>query len=83
MINAIPFVGWILDLVFKVSLAIPFWIIWTVCGLGAKYFYFLPSIYQAPGFWNCVGLFMAIPILYSIVVPKFVSVSNEQKVGAE
>jgi hypothetical protein len=83
VLNAIPFFGWIMDFGLKVSLAIPFWFIWTICGLGKKYFYFLPQVYQHVPFWNCVGLFMAVPILYNIFIPKFVSVSNTQKVGSE
>ena len=79
MLNAIPGIGWALDFFFKVSLAIPFWLIWTWFGLGEKYFYFLPPVYQAPGFWNCVGLFIAVPILYLIFVPKLFSVKVEQK----
>jgi len=76
MMSYIPVVGWFLDLFFKVSLALPFWLAWTVCGLGEKYFYFLPPVYHAPGFWNCVGLFIALPILYHIFIPKLASVSQ-------
>ena len=78
MLNAIPGIGWALDFVLKVSLAIPFWLIWTVFGLGEKYFGFLPPVYQTPSFWNCVGLFIAVPILYLIFVPKIVTVSVDQ-----
>jgi hypothetical protein len=83
MLNSIPVIGWILDLGFKISLAIPFWFIWTVLGIGRKYFSFLPEIYQAVPFWDCVGVFMVVPILYKIFVPKIFSVSNQQKVGTE
>jgi hypothetical protein len=83
MLNAIPFVGWVMDFGFKVSLAIPFWIIWTFFGLGEKYFYFLPTVYRAPGFWDCVGFFIAVPILYAIVIPTIVRVVNTQTVGSE
>lgn len=83
MLNAIPVVGWLLDFIFKVSLALPFWLIWTVGGLGRKYFYFLPEVYQSPPFWNCVGLFIAVPILYLIFVPKIVSVSSSSKTGTD
>lgn len=63
MLNNIPIIGWILDLIFKISLAIPFWIIWTLLGIGAKFFYFLPAVFIAPGFWSIVGLFICIGIL--------------------
>jgi hypothetical protein len=79
MLNALPFVGWFLSLFFSISLAIPFWIVWTVCGIGETYFYWLPKVYQAPGFWASVGLFMVISILKAVLVPKLVSVSSESK----
>lgn len=81
MLNAIPGIGWALDFFFKVSLAIPFWIIWTGFGIGEKFFYFLPPVYQTPGFWNCVGVFIVVPILKLIFVPKLASfhVSQENK----
>lgn len=83
MLNALPFVGWFLSLFFSISLAIPFWIVWTACGIGETYFYWLPKVYLTPGFWACVGLFMVISILKAVLVPKFVSVSNEAKAGRE
>jgi len=83
MLNYIPVLGWVIDLFFKVSLAIPFWIIWTLLGIGRKYFTFLPEIYLAPPFWDCVGVFIVVPILYNIFVPKFISISNDQKVERE
>jgi hypothetical protein len=63
MLNQLPFIGWILDFIFKVSLALPFWICWTVGGIGQKYFYFLPLVYQKIGFWHCVGIFIVLSIL--------------------
>lgn len=63
MIYAIPVIGWIIGLIFTISAAIPFWLCWTVAGLGNKYFYFLPEIYKTISFWNCVGLFIIIAIL--------------------
>lgn len=63
MLNAIPVVGWLLDLFFKICLAVPMWFIWTVCGIGAKYFGFLPPVWHAVPFWNFVGIFMVLGIL--------------------
>ena len=80
MLNSIPVIGWLMDLGFKISLAFPFWIVWSVCGIGEKYFYFLPQVYKDPGFWDCVGVFIVIPILKSIFLPRL-SVSNKQTVG--
>jgi hypothetical protein len=76
MLNALPFIGWFLSLVFSVSLAIPFWLCWTVAGFGAKYFYWLPPVYQSIPFWSCVGLFMVISILKAVLIPRLASVSN-------
>lgn len=77
MLNQIPILGWLLDFGLKVSLAIPFWLIWTVGGIGNMYFDFLPAKYQSIPFWHCVGLFIVIPIIYGIAVPKLVSINHE------
>ena len=77
MINMIPGVGWLLDFVSKVSLAVPFWFIWTLCGIGDRFFYWLPPVYLRPGFWDCVGIFIVVPILHWLVVPKLAKVSQK------
>ena len=74
--NAIPVIGWILSLIFTVSTSVPFWIAWTVCGIGDKYFYWLPEVYRVIPFWNCVGLFLCIGILKSVLTPTIASVSQ-------
>ena len=79
MLNAIPFLGWSLSLFASISLAVPFWIAWTVCGIGPTYFYFLPPVWQTPGFWACVGIFLCMSIIKSVFVPKLVSVDNSSK----
>lgn len=61
--NNIPVVGWILDLIFKTSLAVPFWLFWTVFDIGADFFAFLPAQYQAIGFLDTVGVFVCLGIL--------------------
>lgn len=76
MINKLPVIGWLLSIVSSVSLSIPFWICWTVCGLGEKYFYWLPEVYWNLPFWNCVGLFIVISIIKGVLVPTLVSVSS-------
>lgn len=63
--NQIPILGWLLDLVLKASLAVPFWLCWEVFGIGAKFFYFLPAVFFTPGFWSIVGLFICLGILNS------------------
>lgn len=78
--NAIPIIGWILDLLVKISLALPFWIVWTVLGIGEKYAYGLPEVYHAPGFWNTVGVFICAGILKSFS-PFVVNSKSESKEG--
>lgn len=65
MINAIPVLGWILDVFFKASLAIPFWFFWTKMEVGQKFFNFLPDAYHVLGFWETVHLFICAGILVS------------------
>jgi len=74
--NQIPVIGWALALIFNISTSVPFWIAWSVCGIGRKYFYFLPEVYQAPGFWACVGLFTVIGIIKRVLTPTFASVTQ-------
>lgn len=76
MINALPVVGWILSFIGNVSLSIPFWICWTICGIGSHYFDFLPNHWQAIPFWNCVGLFMSVSIIKTVFVPTIASVTQ-------
>ena len=76
MINKLPIIGWMLSLVANISLSVPFWIAWTCCGIGAKYFYWLPPVYQVIPFWNCVGLFVCISIIKGTLIPTLASVSN-------
>lgn len=71
--NAIPVIGWILSLIFTTSTSIPFWICWTACGLGARYFYWLPPVYHSIPFWHCVGLFMVVGILRRAFIPTLAS----------
>lgn len=78
MFNYIPVVGWMLSLFFNISLAIPFWVAWTLCGIGETYFYWLPKVYQSIGFWSCVGLFMCLSIL-NVVIPKPISINNSSE----
>jgi hypothetical protein len=75
-INALPIVGWLLSFIGNVSLAVPFWICWTVCGIGGLYFDFLPEQWRSIPFWNCVGLFLSVSIIKTVFVPKIASVSQ-------
>lgn len=40
----------------------------------------LASVSLAVPFWNCVGLFIVVPIIKGTLVPKLVSVSNDTTV---
>ena len=77
MLNAIPILGWLISALFAMSLAVPFYFIWNA--LAPTYFYFLPAVYKAIPFWDCVGLFIILPILKSMLVPKFSSVSSSSE----
>ena len=68
MLNAIPLFGWLLSFLLSISLAIPFWLIWTVFGVG-EMFDFLPVQFHAPGFWLTVGLFMCLSIFRAVALP--------------
>lgn len=74
--NAFPIVGWLLSFIGNASVAVPFWIIWTKCGLGDFYFgEYLPARFVNLPFWHTVGLFMCASIIRG-QVPKLASVSN-------
>ena len=45
-----------------------FWFFWTICGVGGRYFYFLPAPYQSIPFWDCFGLFVVIGALKWILL---------------
>jgi len=79
MINKLPFIGWAFSFIASVSLSVPFWFIWTFCGIGEKYFYFLPTVYHSIPFWSSVGLFMVVGILKAVLTPKFATVSQTVK----
>lgn len=69
MLNYIPILGWLIDLIFKMFLAIPFWIIWDLLNVGKNFFNFLPQQFHVIGFWNTVGLFIVLGIIKAVVVP--------------
>lgn len=78
MINAIPVIGWLISAFFSISLAVPFWLIWTVWGYGRTYAYWLPDIYLTPGFWDTVAIFIATSIIKTVFLPRFWS-ENKNK----
>jgi hypothetical protein len=76
VLNAIPVVGWFISAIVSISLAVPFWLIWTVFGIGETYAYWLPAVYQAPSFWACVGIFIVVGIIKTVFVPRLFWNSN-------
>lgn len=76
MINTIPIIGWLISFCINVSLAIPFWICWTVFDIGITYFDFLPTQWQVIPFWHCVGIFISVSVIKTIFIPKFVTISQ-------
>lgn len=79
MINGIPVVGWLLSLAISMSLALPFWLCWTVFGIGQRYFYFLPPVFHEIAFWNVVGLFLVVGILKGVLCPQLFSRASSSK----
>ncbi len=71
--NKLPVIGWLLSITASISMSVPFYIVWNA--LAPKYFYFLPEVYHSIPFWHCVGLFIIIPILKTLV-PSIVNVSQ-------
>ena len=75
MINSIPLVGWIISVVMSASMAVPFWTAWTYCGIGRRFFAFVPEVYQRIDFWDTVLLFVVLSILRT-QIPTLVYVTQ-------
>ena len=80
MLNSIPILGWLLSFLFSSSLAVPFYFLWN--HMAPKYLPFLPPLYSAVPFWDCVWLFMLVPILKSLL-PTLVSITQTTKTAKE
>jgi len=74
--NYIPIVGWIISILLNMSLAFPFWFLWTYLGAGSRYFTWLPSIWHKVPYWELVGLFVLVHILFDLIRPIKLDVSN-------
>jgi hypothetical protein len=48
-------------------LSVPFYFIWNA--LAPTYAYGIPAVYQHLPFWHCMGLFVLIAILRSLLFP--------------
>lgn len=69
MLNAIPILGWLLSLLLSMSVAVPVWYCWTVCGLGEIYGGSLPTVWRAVPYWHIVGLVIVVSTLRATVWP--------------
>ena len=78
MWNAIPGLGWMISVGVAISMAIPFWLFWTVGKIGAKFFYFMPPTYQVMGFWDTVMLFVVVSIIKSVFIPTLGRINVEK-----
>jgi len=67
--NYVPIVGWFVSVLVNMSLAFPFWFLWTHLGAGSRYFAWLPSIWHKVPYWDFVGLFVLVHILYDLIAP--------------
>lgn len=74
MLSSIPIFGWMLSAMISMSLSVPFYFIWN--RIAPVYFYWLPKVYLDIPFWDCVGIFMVVPIVKWLLTPSFVSVSQ-------
>lgn len=79
MLNYIPVIGWIATFIFSTFISIPFYFIWN--WLAPTYFAFLPKVYLDVPFWDCVGMFMLMPMVKILVYPRrmIASSSSESK----
>lgn len=76
-IYSIPVFGWLIGAILHISLAVPFYFIWNA--LAPTYFYFVPTVYQQIDFWDCVGLFIVISILKTVLVPRLSASSSSSE----
>jgi len=70
-------VGVVVNLLIDVLVAVPFWLFWTVFGIGSKYFYVLPDTFHRIPLWHCIGIFMCIGTIRLIFVKNNTNVSNK------
>ena len=81
----VPFLGGVMGVIaiivnvsLDIVLAIPFWLFWTVFGIGTKYFSFLPSIYQSITLWHCMGIFACIGLIRMLIMSKNIKVNVKE-----
>ncbi len=67
--NRIPILGWIASFFVNLCLSIPFWFVWSVCGIGKHFFFWLPEPFHSPSLWAVLGLFICVEILRNVLLP--------------
>ena len=77
LLMAIPVIGWFLGIMISLFISIPFYFLWN--WLAPIYFYFLPQVYKELPFFNCIGLFILIPIVIKTISPFGTYVTQNQK----
>lgn len=79
MLNKIPIIGWVLTVIAAIGLSVPFWLAWSVGGIGRIFFSgYIPAQFVNPGFWQIFGLFICLGIfkwILSCITPNFVEVN--------
>lgn len=53
------------------------WGLWTYAGLGATYFYFLPTVWHSPPLFHWIGLSLILRILGSLIFKSDTSSSGD------
>lgn len=59
----------LLNWLITAALALPAWLLWTVCGLGARYFAFLPTAWQTITLPHLAGLFVLVAVVRAALTP--------------
>ncbi|MCY3884944.1 MAG: hypothetical protein OXG24_08530 [Gammaproteobacteria bacterium] len=76
--NRIPVLGWIGSVILNLSLSIPFWFIWSVCGVGRHFFStLLPEQFLKPNLWVILGLFICIEIIRTLLFPRTINLPKD------
>jgi hypothetical protein len=67
-----------MNLILNIIIAGLFWLFWTVLGIGARYFGFLPNIYLNMSLWHCIGIFTCIELVKLLIFSKSPNVNMKE-----
>ena len=67
----------LINILLDVLMAVPFWLFWTIFGIGDKYFYFLPVIYHNISLWHCISIFICLETIRWVLLKNSSSVHNK------